>query len=205
MKIAVSYLKSIYDKKTTIEKINQSNADYLHVDLIDGIFCGEKNYDIVKIIEDLKTNKLPLDIHLMIKNPEEEIEKLALLKPDTITIPVEILKGKNYINKIKEKQIKVGLSINPETSLKELKPYEDIVDSILIMSVHPGKGGQEFLKEVLPKIIEARTQNPKIKISVDGGINDETVKWVRPYVNQVVSGSFVCQKENFNEQIEKLK
>ena len=205
MKVAVSYLKSIYGKKETIQKINESSADYIHVDLIDGVFCGERNYEIQEIMEDLKDVKKPVDIHLMINHPKEEIECLAKLKPSCITIPVEIPNVLEYIHLIQSYSIPVGLSINPETPLTHILPFLSSIDVVLVMTVHPGKGGQEFIESVIPKLKEIYKLKKHFEISIDGGINDQTVSLVSPYADRVVSGSFVCMKEDFETQIANLR
>ena len=205
MKVAVSYLKSIYGKKETIQKINESSADYIHVDLIDGIFCGERNYKIQEIIEDLKDVKKKIDIHLMVNHPKEEIQCLAKLNPSCMTVPVEIPNVSEYIDLIKSYSIPVGLSINPETPLTNILPFLDSIDVVLVMTVHPGKGGQEFMENVLPKLQEIYKIKKNFEISIDGGINDQTVSLVSPYADRVVSGSFICMQEDFESQIAKLR
>ena len=205
MKVAVSYLKSIYEKKETIQKINESSADYIHVDLIDGIFCGERNYEIQEIMEDLQDVTKPIDIHLMVNDPKEEIECLAKLKPSCITIPVEIPNVNEFITLIKSYSIPAGLSINPETSIEKILPFLSNIDVVLVMTVHPGKGGQEFMESVIPKLQEIYNLKKNFEISIDGGINDQTVSLVSPYADRVVSGSFVCMQEDFESQIGKLK
>ena len=205
MKVAVSYLKSIYGKKETIQKINKSSADYIHVDLIDGIFCGEKNYEIQEIMEDLQDVTKPIDIHLMINNPKKEIKCLAKLKPSCITIPVEIPNINEFISLIKSYSIPVGLSINPETSIEKILPFLNSIDIVLVMTVHPGKGGQDFMESVIPKLKEIYEFKKNFEISIDGGINDQTISLVSPYADQVVSGSFVCMQEDFERQIAKLR
>ncbi len=201
----MSYLKSIYGKKETIQKINESSADYIHVDLIDGIFCGERNYEIQEIMKDLQDVTKPIDIHLMIENPKEEIEYLTSLNPCCITIPVEIPNVNEFISLIKSYSIPVGLSINPETSIEKILPFLSNIDVVLVMTVHPGKGGQEFMESVIPKLQEIDKLKKNFEISIDGGINDQTVFLVRPYADRVVSGSFVCMQEDFESQIGKLR
>ena len=205
MKVAVSYLKSIYGKKETIQKINESSADYIHVDFIDGLFCGERNYEIQEIMKDLQDVTKPIDIHLMVNNPKEEIEYLAKLKPSCITIPVEIPHVNEFITLIKSYSIPVGLSINPDTPLTNILPFLSNIDVVLVMTVHPGKGGQEFMESVIPKLQEIDKLKKNFEISIDGGINDQTVSLVSPYADRVVSGSFVCMQEDFESQIGKLK
>ncbi len=209
MKISVSYLKSAYEKKETLQKISQTSCDFLHVDLMDGIFAGEKNFTLETVKEDLKEYAKPLDIHLMIQNPQEEIASLSKLHPKYMTIPVEILEVEECIDLITNNHISVGLAVSPDTDVKKLLPYLDRISLILIMSVYPGKGGQEFLSQTIEKLKEVRkllalTSN-NILLSVDGGINNETISLVSPYVDMVVSGSYICLNENFEKQITSLR
>lgn len=203
MKVSVSFLKSLDSKEETIKKIDSSSADYIHVDIMDGIFVKEKNDDLDELISLLKKVNKPLDIHLMVLNPQKYIEKLKVLKPEFITIQVEILNPLVYLKLIKSYNIKAGLAINPDTKVKMILPYLNYIDLVLVMSVYPGKGGQKFITSVDNKLKEI--PNNKVLISIDGGINDETIKNVRSYIDMCVSGSYVCMNENFDEQIKKLR
>ncbi len=209
MKVSVSYLKHQNTIENTIQKINQTSADFIHVDLMDGFFAGsEKNYD-ERLIDLLSLAKLPLDIHLMMKNPEKMIEHLAILNPDNITIHIEIENVSKYLSKIKGLGLKTGLAINPDTNRKNLFPYLKEIDIILVMSVNPGYGGQPFQENILETLKELKELKEKegysFEISVDGGITDKTIENVKPYVERVVSGSFICMQNDYEKQIEKLK
>ncbi len=203
MKVSVSFLKYQNSKEETIKKILATSADYIHVDIMDGIFVNEKNDDLDEFISLLKDVNKPLDIHLMVSNPKEYITKLQILKPLFITIQAEILNPLVYINQIKSYGIKVGLALNPDSKLSLLQNYLKYLDLVLIMSVYPGKGGQQFLKEVIPKIKELKGEN--VLISVDGGINDETINYVKDDVDICVSGSFICLSDDYEKQIDKLR
>ncbi len=203
--IAVSYLKSILSKKETIEKIDNSLADYIHVDLMDGEYVPEKNFNIDEVIDDLKGTTKPLDIHLMVNSPEIYIDKLAKLKPLNITIHLNSSQNMlETINMIKEYNINAGIAINPNEDIKELDNYLDVIDYILIMSVYPGKGGQSFIKEVLNKIDYIKDKNKTI--GIDGGVNEEVITILKDYpLDIIVSGSYVCMSDDYNKQILKLK
>ena len=211
MKIAVSYLSSDYKPQETIKLIDKSKADYIHVDLMDGKFVENKNFTIGEVTKLLGQTVKPLDIHLMTMNPEKYFEPLAMLNTEYITFHIEAVKKPlDVIEKIKNLGIKIGISINPETSLDEIEDYLCLVDQVLVMSVHPGKGGQEFIPEVLQKIdklIETRKNNNlNFIINVDGGINSETIKYLNEKeVDMIVSGSYICRSNNFNERIASLK
>lgn len=208
MKISVSYLSSKYEKRKTLELIEATTADYIHVDLMDGGFVPKKNFTIDEVLELLNDCEKPLDIHLMVFDPILYIDELAKLNPEYITFHVEATKDVvKTIEKIKEHGIKVGLSIKPNTDLYELMPYLTLIDLVLIMSVEPGEGGQEFLLESphrLQELLKVREENHlSFQIEMDGGINDETILLV-PELDIVVSGSFICRSDHYQEQIYKL-
>ncbi len=205
MKVAVSFISSLEDESKTIKLIDKSQADYIHIDIMDGIFVPVKNYDYKQIREWVSGIDKPLDIHLMVKEPLNIIKEYSKLKPFYITFHQEATKyPMTIINYLKEHHIKVGMAINPETSIDNIKPYLKYIDLVLIMSVEPGYGGQKFLPEVLNKVnkLKALQANYNFKISIDGGINDETIKQVNTDI--VVSGSYICKSLNYNEQINKL-
>lgn len=211
MKISVSYLSSMFDKKNTINLIEKSNADLIHVDLMDGKFVPKCNYDLEEVINDLKNVNKPLDIHLMTYNPEVYTKELSILSPEYITFHLESNTNiENTINLIKSYNIKVGISIKPNTSVEELIPYLDLIDLVLIMTVEPGAGGQRFMFDMLEKLEfldkYRNNNNSKYLLSVDGGINEYTaIKSKSSGADILISGSFICHHDNFNERINKLK
>ena len=211
MKIAVSYLSSIFDNKSTIEKIDKTNADYLHVDLMDGKFVQKNNLNIKEVLALLKGTVKPLDIHLMVDKPEKYIEDLATLKPKRIIFHLE---SDTDINKtielIKSKNIEVGIAIKPNTNCMELQDYLNKVDDILIMTVEPGAGGQKFMLNMLDKvkILDKirKEKGYKYKLEVDGGINEYTIISSKlANVDIAVCGSYICHNENFQEKLDKLR
>ncbi len=207
MKIAVSFLKSPDSKEKTIEKISSSTADYIHVDLMDGKLYGEKNFDKEEMYQLLEQQNKPLDIHLMTEDIEEYIDYFSKLKPSFITFHIEAnCNPLKMLHHIKQKQIKAGLAISPDTKLEKIIPYLNEVDLILVMSVIPGKGGQSFLpctKNRLKELIEYQKKYSFL-INVDGGINNLTINEVKQ-ANIIVSGSFICYSKNYNETIDLLR
>ena len=211
MKIAVSYLKSKKDLESTIKGIDASSADYIHVDLMDGVFVENKNDDLSMHVNALKNASKKLDVHLMMQGQAltRGIETMSLLNPEYITIHSEIEDVEKHIEQIKKKNIKVGLAINPDTYIIKLRPYLREIDKIIVMSVYPGKGGQSFLEKTISKlavikeIIDDNKYN--IDLEIDGGINEETIKQVQPYIDTAVSGSYICMSEDMEHQINKLK
>ncbi len=205
MKLAISILKSKYSELETINRINNANADYIHVDVMDGKFVEEKT----KPYEYLNKSKKKLNVHLMVENPFNYIPKYSLLNTESIIIPVEIDDDiKSLLDFIRSRGLKCGLAINPETSVKNIEKYLNLVDEVLVLTVNPGRGGQKMLDSVLYKVdllIKMRKEKKyKFKIIVDGGVNDETIDKVRN-ADIIVSGSYICQGEDFNERIAKLK
>ena len=204
MKIAVSFIKSKYDDITTIQKIDETSADYLHVDIMDGKFAGQKNYSVEDIINLAKHTSKLLDIHLMVLNPESYIEGLVQLNVNCITFHVEATdKVNEIIDLIHSYGIKAGISLNPETSVEKIKPYLDRIDEVLIMTVHPGKGGQTFIEEMTKKIDRLNNLGDYI-LAVDGGINAETIKLVKK-ADMAISGSFICESNDYEKSIEILR
>ena len=205
--VSVSFISSIYDLNTTIKKIDESNADFIHVDMMDGKFVENKNFTIGEIVKMFSKTKKRLDVHLMCKDPLKYLEQYAMLNIEYFTFHYEALKevGK-AIQTVKDLGIKVGVAINPETSVEEIKPYLNDIDLVLVMSVVPGAGGQEFMDSSLSKIEELSSLKGNYLISVDGGINNETAsKVIEAGVDILVSGSYICKNENYNKQIDCLK
>lgn len=204
MKVSVSFIKNKYNNEfRTIYDINYTSADYIHVDIMDGKFVDNKNYDINDVVKFLDGNTKPLDVHLMCYDLEKYIVEYADLLPEFITFHLEATdKVNELIDMIHSYGIKCGISIKPNTSIKELLPYLDKIELVLIMSVEPGKGGQKFMPIAIDKINKLRKLNKNIIISVDGGINNETVKLVN--TDMVVSGSYVCMSDNYEEKIMQL-
>lgn len=206
MKISVSVLKE-YDRLiNAVKKVNDSSADYIHIDVMDGIFVDNKKFPL-EVVKDVKSiSKKPLDVHMMVESEQLIKEYASTLLPYYITFHVEILKNSSIIDYIKNLGVKVGIAINPETDYKKLIPYLNIIDLVLIMSVKPGEGGQEFMQEVLEKVKEIRKINSDIEISIDGGINDCTIKLAKEAgCTMAVSGSYVTNSDNYNEKIKSLK
>lgn len=207
MKITVSYINSLYDSKKTVDLINETSADAIHVDLIDGIYAGTKNFDINHLPEIFKDNRKPIDIHMMVNRPSGYLNDLLKLKPICIYIhPSTEPSAFGLLNELNNYGIKRGLVINPDEKIPSFSHYFPYVDRVLLMSVTPGKGGQKFLdntKDRLQNLISFKKDND-FEIYVDGGINDETIKEVLN-ADGVISGSFICMNKDFEKQIMKLK
>lgn len=200
MLISTSIL-NIKDDECKINKIDKSNTDYIHLDIMDGLFVKNK-VDFNK----LNFNK-KIDIHLMTYDVINYVNRYKHLNPEYITFHLEINENiKEIINYIKSLSIKVGISIKPSTDVKKLLPYLNEIDLVLVMSVEPGKGGQLFIENTTDKIKELikLKEYYSFVIEVDGGINDETIKKISK-ADMAVVGSFITNHEDFNKQIDKLK
>lgn len=211
MKISVSFLKSKFSLQETIEKINQSTADFIHVDLMDGTFVASKTENVFEILECLKKATKPLDIHLMMEKDalQNTLQEVYKLNPYRLAIHSELSNTLELIDEIKTRVILCGLAVNPDTTIEETKNYLKDIDFVLIMSVYPGRGGQAFLDSTISKLQELKKikeeQNLSFEIAIDGGINNETVSKVKPYCDTLISGSFICMNDDYNKQIAELK
>lgn len=208
MEIAVSFLKSKYNLNDTLKEIDNTSANYIHVDLMDGEFVKEKA-DTEKIINSLKGAKKPLEVHLMMNDASlhNVLPSIYELKPKYIIIHAEIKDLEFFISDIRKHDIGVGLAINPDTLVSSISDYIKDVDEVLVMSVYPGLGGQKFIEETTTKLAslkELQKENNFI-IAVDGGINNETISKVASLANRVISGSYVCLSDDFEVKIKSLR
>jgi len=187
-----------------IKKLEDSGADMIHVDVMDGHFVPNLTIG-PPVIKALKKNSLlPFDVHLMISPVHKYIESYASAGADIITIHPEATNDLlGSINKIKEFKKKVGISLNPETKIEIVEKLLDQIDLILIMSVNPGFGGQKFMPEVLDKVkkLDEIRKNLKLNfvIEIDGGINFENSKLaIKSGVDILVSGTTIFKNNNGN-------
>lgn len=212
MKVGVSFISSDYDLETTIKKIDESSADYIHVDMMDGIFVENSNFTVQDIKKMFKNTNKKLDVHIMVCSPNKYVKDFAKMENvEYLTIHAESHRRPiDVINMIRHTPLKAGLAINPETKVSHIVPLLNHLDQVLVMSVKPGKGGQKFMEEILYKIEtlkELREQNGyHYLINVDGGINEETAKLVKEAgADMVVSGSYVCKSEDYDQRIESVR
>lgn len=200
MKISASYLSIKDNLKENIEKLTSCDIDYLHLDVMDGLFVNNKTLPFDELALNLNNNK-PFDIHLMVMDVIKYVDLYSTLNPMFITFHYEVGNTLEIINYIKSKNIKVGLAINPDTEINKIIPFLPLVDLVLIMSVNPGFGGQEFIKETINKINYLANLNYNFKIEVDGGINDQNIPFA---ADILVIGSYITNG-NYEERILKIK
>lgn len=209
MKISASFLSIKENIEEKIILLDKTTIDYLHLDIMDGKFVKNKTWKFNDLNKLLKETTKPKDIHLMVKNVKGYVKKFRKLNPEFITFHLEASKnGFKIIELIKKCGIKVGMSIKPDTSVEALIPYLGYLDLVLVMSVEPGKGGQEFLNNSLEKIKELDSlreeNNYHYLIEVDGGINDTNITKLKDHnVDIAVVGSFITNSDNYQEQINK--
>lgn len=191
------------DKLYEINRLNNSNVDYIHFDVMDGKFVSNKNITVSELPKLIDNVKKKIDIHFMVSNPDKYIEKICYYSIEYITIHYEIKNLEDYIDKIKNYGFKVGIAIKPETDIEKIYYLLDKINLVLIMSVEPGKSGQKFI-DVSDKINKLKQEiiNRKlnVKISVDGGINEEVLTYVKE-ADILVSSSFILSDLDKNVDI----
>lgn len=212
MEIAPSILASDFSKLgEEIERTSKAGADYIHIDVMDGMFV--KNITIgPSVIKSIrKYTDIPFDVHLMIEEPSRYIDDFVKAGADIITIHLEAEKNiEKAIKLIKSKGVKAGLSIKPGTSVNEIIKYLNLIDVVLIMTVEPGFGGQTFIEEMMEKVKTIKEEIEKnklnIKIEADGGINQETIKIAKDAgVDICVAGTSVYKSSDMKTTISNLK
>ena len=193
-----------------IKLVERNGADWIHVDVMDGHFVPNITIGIPVVKSIKKVTTLPLDVHLMIENPEKYIEGFTNAGADILTFHYEAVKKENkkpLITKIKNFGLKAGLSIKPKTQPEEILEFLPDLDLVLVMTVEPGFGGQKFMADCADKIKiikQHATQN--LFVQVDGGINAETGEICTKYgANSLVAGSYIYKAENIKEAISSLK
>ncbi len=191
-KVSVSTLPMDFSK-LEVSLFKVSNADYIHVDVMDGEFVDNETIWTEELEELSEKSDQVMDVHLMIEEPISHVEDFIQAGGDIINFHIEAAeKPFEVVEKVKENDAKAGVSVNPNTELSEIKSLLPEIDQVMIMSVYPGEGGQEFIEDVVEKIDDLRELDEEIDIEVDGGIDDETGKMcVRAGANILCSGSYV--------------
>ena len=209
--IAPSMLSCNFGKlEEEIEMVNQSEAGWFHLDVMDGVFVPNITFGtpILEVFKEYATKHL--DAHLMIVNPENYIEKFASLGANTITVHYEACDNlQNTINQIKKLNVKAGVAINPDTDVSVLYSLINEIDLICLMSVFPGFSGQKFIPDTFERLEKLKKiitdKNSQALIQIDGGVStDNAKKLVSLGADILVAGSFVFKSEDASNTIKKL-
>ena len=209
VKISTSILGIRSNLEQDILKVYNSDTDYIHLDIMDGKFVPNTSFNYEEI-NNIYNYKKPLDIHLMVEDPIKYINQYIKLNPSYITIHYENQYLYDSIKLLKDNNIKVGVSIKPNTNIELIYKLLPDIDLILIMGVEPGFGGQEFIPNTINKIKKLKqyilNNNYNTLISVDGGVNDtNSCDLINAGCDILVSGSFITNSNDYNKQINKLK
>ena len=210
--IAPSILASDFaNLQKEIEMVNQSEADWFHIDVMDGVFVPNISFGMPVMSAIKKHTKKPMDVHLMIVDPDRFIKDFKKAGADILTVHYEAC---NHLHRtvqaIKAEGMQAGVSLNPHTPVALLEDIIADLDLVLIMSVNPGFGGQSFIENTYKKIKQLKQliekTGSKALIEVDGGVNDQNIgKLVAAGANVLVAGSFVFKSKDPTETIQNLK
>lgn len=217
MEISTSILNVKEEKIIqTIYDLEVAHTDYFHIDVMDGRFVqndtSEKMRKYCEYINQISNT--PIDVHLMVTNIKEYIDSYLVFNPNVITFHYEACKDREevekYIKYIKDNNCKVGISIKPQTKIEEIEEFLPKINLLLIMSVEPGKGGQEFIQSTFEKIKQAKQKieelNIETEIEVDGGIKSENINKVKDSGTTIaVVGTAIINSEDYTEAINTMK
>jgi ribulose-phosphate 3-epimerase len=212
IKIAPSILAADFSKLADeVREVEKAGADLIHIDVMDGHFVPNITMGPI-VVEALRpVTKLPLDVHLMIENPDAYIEQFAKAGADYITVHVEACPHLHRtLQLIRSTGVKTGVVLNPHTPVESILHVLDNVDMVLFMTVNPGFGGQAFIHSVLPKVKQLSTiikeRNLEIEIEIDGGVDEFTIiPCVEAGATILVAGSAIFNKENRTKALQTIK
>lgn len=211
-KIAPSILAADFGNLSRdCEIIDKSNADWLHLDVMDGLFVPNISFGMPIVSSIRKITKKPLDVHLMITKPERYIDKFIEIGSDILTVHIEAtMEMDNILNKIKKSSIKSGIAINPDTPINKLEDYINKVDLICLMGVHAGFGGQKFIEKTFDRLIELKglinLKDSSTLIEIDGGVDNFNSQKLKSLgADILVAGSYIFKSPDINNAIDSLK
>lgn len=203
--VSVSILGSS-DKLEAVRLLNGTSCDFIHIDVMDGEFVTNKAFSMSLVRKINRITEKRMDVHLMVRDVEMYVKRLRGMNIGYVTFHIEAVRDMDIggiIGYIRNMGYGVGISIKPDTDIGVLRSIIDIVDMVLVMSVEPGKGGQEFMIESVARIKEIRKMRSDVIISVDGGINDMTSFLVD--TDMVVVGSYITSSSDYEERIERVR
>ena len=200
----------------TLYNLETAGIDYFHIDVMDGKFV--KNNTVDKMLEYCEylnsISNLPLDVHIMVEDVPSFISSFLVFEPNIITFHLEAAENKEqvleWIKLIKENNVRVGISVKPDTQIEKIEKFLPFIHLVLVMTVEPGEGGQELIPKTVEKVRALKRyiedNQLEVDIEVDGGINSETAEIVKEAgCDILVSGSGILNSENYAEAVEKLK
>ncbi len=208
--ISASFLSS-KDIPKTLTELNNTDVDYIHVDVMDGKYVEGKTLPFREMRHIYKFTDKRLDVHLMVESPSKYIKDYASLNSEYISIHLNTLEDiLPNLKLIKSYGIKAGIVLNPEDEVQMIIPYLPYIDLILVMGVTPGKGGQKFINSTINKLKELNILKKEykeftFKISIDGGINDIVAKKISNLTDIIVSGAYITNSNDYQKQINSLR